>query len=553
MGQKTSIINDKNLNKKNLSNLELINKNSFELLSIIGKGGFGKVWKVYHKKSKKLYAMKLMSKQKIIDKKSAQSVKNERNFLSKIFHPFIINMHYAFQDSNNLYLVMDYLTGGDLRYHLCLYNEFNEIECKFFAACILLALEYIHDNNVIHRDLKPENLVFDKEGYLKLTDFGIAKIYNKKVDNSSETSGTPGYMAPEVLCCLNHNQCVDYYALGIILYEIMMKKRPYNGRSRRELKEKVLSKQVQINKKFIPNKWSFECADFINKLIQRKPKNRLGYNGINEIKEHIWLKFFNWKDLYLRKIDVPFIPPNDDNFDAYYCNKDKPPGIATLERYEKIDKTLYKTLFVDYYYYDRDMDQVINDKIHNENKILNDTESRVPTIENINEKVIDNKVKLKIKSRNQNIKNFRTKQSFRSLEDLNNLILQNDISKTNNGTLKNLQKTVMINPHLIYRVLEQKEKDGFGEKKNNNNIDKSHIMKNNIIEQALIFDKDNNKKILCKYNSQDNILKNLNNKNKNETYYKERYLKNNNKKQSINISQLNKKNDIKKINVKKKN
>ena len=165
MGQKTSFINEKNMNKKNLSNLELINKNSFELLSIIGKGGFGKVWKVYHKKSKKLYAMKLMSKQKIIDKKSAQSVKNERNFLSKIFHPFIINMHYAFQDSNNLYLVMDYLTGGDLRYHLCLYNEFNEIECKFFAACILLALEYIHDNNVIHRDLKPENLVFDKEGY----------------------------------------------------------------------------------------------------------------------------------------------------------------------------------------------------------------------------------------------------------------------------------------------------------------------------------------------------------------------------------------------------
>ena len=111
----------------------------------------------------------------------------------------------------------------------------------------------------------------------------------------------------------------------------------------------------------------------------------------------------------------------------------------------------------------------------------------------------------------------------------------------------------MINPHLIYRVLEQKEKDGFGEKKNNNNIDKSHIMKNNIIEQAFKFDKDNNKKTLCKYNSQDNILKNLNNKNKNETYYKERYLKNNNKKQSINISQLNKKNDIKKINVKKKN
>ena len=551
MGQKNSLINDKNDDKKNLSNLEITNKNSFEFLSIIGKGGFGKVWKVFHKKSQKLYAMKLMSKQKIIDKKSSQSIKNERNFLSKIFHPFIINMHYAFQDGNNLYLVMDYLTGGDLRYHLCLYNEFNETESKFFAACILLALEYIHDNNIIHRDLKPENLIFDKEGFLKLTDFGIAKIYNKKVDNSSETSGTPGYMAPEVLCGLNHNQCVDYYALGIILYEIMMKKRPYNGRSRRELKEKVLSKQVQINKKFIPNKWSFECADFINKLIQRKPKNRLGYNGINEIKEHIWLKFFNWKDLYLRKLDAPFVPPFDDNFDTFYCNKEKPPGIETLERYEKIDKTLYKTLFIDYFYYDREKDQEINEKINKENKILNDTDNKEQNIENTNEEKIEKKLKFNIKSRNKFIKNFKTKQnSYRTIEDLNSLILQNDISKTNNGTLKNLQKTMMINPHLIYRVLEQKEKDGFEEQ---NNIEKTHLLKKNAIEQAFLLDKENGKKKLCKHMSQDNILKNLNNKNNDEINIKEKYFQNIINKKSKKKIPINKNNNIKNVNMNKKN
>lgn len=133
---------------------------------------------------------------------------------------FIVNMQYSFQDRDNLYLVMDLLNGGDLRYHIARHRRFSEEQTKFFIACILVSLDYIHSKSIIHRDIKPENLVFDDKGYLRVTDFGIARIWNP--DNSKETSGTPGYMAPEVMCRQNHGVAVDYFAVGVIAYECMM-------------------------------------------------------------------------------------------------------------------------------------------------------------------------------------------------------------------------------------------------------------------------------------------------------------------------------------------
>lgn len=129
-------------------------------------------------------------------------------------------MQFSFQDYEHLYIGLDLLTGGDMRFHLSKSKKFTEVEAKFFVACTILALDYIHVNNILHRDLKPENLVLDDKGYLKLTDFGIAKYYNK--DNSAETSGTPGYMAPEVMCGQNHTHAVDFFALGVMCHEFML-------------------------------------------------------------------------------------------------------------------------------------------------------------------------------------------------------------------------------------------------------------------------------------------------------------------------------------------
>ena len=333
---------------------EHVTRSSFEFLGIIGRGGFGKVWKVYSRKYKRQYAMKEMSKAKIIDKKSEKSVKAERDLLAIMNHPFIINMHFSFQDNDNLYIAMDLLTGGDLRYHICnrKNKKFNEEETKFFIACIILSLEYIHTNNILHRDLKPENLVLDDKGYVKLTDFGIAKIYQK--ENYRETSGTPGYMAPEVMCAQNHTIAVDYFALGVIGYEFMKGVRPYLGKNRKEIKEKMMAKEAKVRKNEIPKGWSSDSADFINKLLQRKPVNRLGLRGPTEVKGHQWFNNYRWKDLYLHNLKAPFIPKIGDNFDYKYCNAPDKMGVNTQERYYTIvNGTRYKEVFRDFYYFNR--------------------------------------------------------------------------------------------------------------------------------------------------------------------------------------------------------
>lgn len=307
--------------------------------------------------------MKEMSKKKIIDKKSVQSILSERNLLSKMNHPFIINMQFSFQNKENLYLGMDILKGGDMRYHICCKQKWSEKEIQFILCNLILALEYIHKNQIIHRDIKPENIVLAKNGYLKLTDFGIAhKVYS---NNKMETSGTPGYMAPEVLYAMNHTVVADYFALGVIGYELMMGQRPYIGKSRKEIRDKVTSKQAKIKTNQIPSGYSIESADFINKLIIRKPTARLGYNGIQEIKNHPWIKFFNWKDLYLMKIAAPFKPNQnlEQNIDYNYCNMKEKIGVETEERYNKIGNSEeYKHVFESYTNFCRDK---IEDNIEN--------------------------------------------------------------------------------------------------------------------------------------------------------------------------------------------
>ncbi|CAD8143098.1 unnamed protein product [Paramecium octaurelia] len=302
-----------NINEKQEDLLEsnITSISNFQFIDAIGRGGFGKVWKVKKKKNKLLYALKVMSKAKIILKKSVQSVINERQLLSNLRHGFLINMQSAFQDKEYLYLVMDLLTGGDLRFHIGRLRRFNEEQTKFFAACIIIALEYLHQNGILHRDLKPENLVFDSSGYLRLTDLGIARIW--KPENSSDTSGTPGYMAPEVMCRHNHGIAVDYFALGVIVYECMLGRRPYLGRSRQEIREQMLSKQAAIKRQEIPPGWNMQAGDFANQLLQRKPQNRLGSNGPDEVKEHPWFKDFNWQKLENKFMVAPFIPNCDED------------------------------------------------------------------------------------------------------------------------------------------------------------------------------------------------------------------------------------------------
>ena len=424
--QKQNRVEIRNI-QPNLPKEEKLTKSSFKFLNIIGRGGFGKVWKVYSKKYKSIYAMKEMSKTKIIDKHSEKSVKAERDLLERMNHPFIINMHFCFQDSENLYIAMDLLTGGDLRYQLCIKKKFSEQETKFFIACIILSLEYIHSNNIIHRDLKPENLVLNSEGYVKLTDFGIAKFYVK--ENKKETSGTPGYMAPEVMCCQNHTIAVDYFALGVIGYEFMNGKRPYLGKNRKEIKTKILSTQVQVKKGMIPQGWGVESADFINRLIQRKPANRLGLRGPTEVKEHPWFKNYDWKNLYLGKLVSPFKPKNGDNFDFNYCNEPDKIGQNTQERYYNIiTSKKYKETFLTFYYFNRFSKNKMKE-IHDEKEEFKNPHLVYLRKEKEEKKEEKNEAKVPIIINNNiiNINNYNfLNMDDKSIKSINNMNINNE-------------------------------------------------------------------------------------------------------------------------------
>ena len=313
-----------------------------------------------------------MSKVKIIDKRSEKSILGERDLLSKLKHSFIVNMLCAFQDYENLYLLLDLLTGGDLRYHYNSPHIFSENEIRFFISCVILSLEYIHENNIIHRDIKPENLLYDDKGYVRLTDFGVAKI--KKNENSSETSGTPGYMAPEVLLGQNHSFTVDFYAIGIIGYEFLMGQRPYVGKNRKEIKHLVLSKEVYIDNKTDnkENLWSNECIDFINRCLKRKVANRLGYHfGIKELKTHPWFQKYDWLNLYNKKTIAPYIPKKERNYDKKYCESIDKISNSTFERYKGyMRKNDYMKIFEGYTYFNNDLTS---------NTLENETITRVST------------------------------------------------------------------------------------------------------------------------------------------------------------------------------
>ena len=458
MGQEESFQNINNIHrinnnnyKKNSyieysSNKDIIkpNKSMFEFLYVIGRGGFGKVWMVKYKKTNEKYALKEMSKVKIIDRKSEKSIKNEREFLSKLHHPFIVNMICSFQDYDNLYLVMDLLTGGDLRYHICHKKQFNEEQSKFFSSCILLALEYIHINNIIHRDIKPENLVLDDKGYVRVTDFGVAKKNQR--DNSSETSGTPGYMAPEVLCGLNHSFSVDFFALGVIIYEFMNGYRPYLGRNRKEIKEAVLARQIHVHRKqLFENGWSFESGDLINKLLYRKPHKRLGCNNINEIKEHSWFKNINWDELLNKKMKSPFIPKDGDNFDKRYCESVEQIDTQTKERYQYYkSKSKFKTLFINYTFirdedkkeYNIDNNNINNNPITNINSFNNNNKNNRNKNENnyfiqLDKENNDDNINI-IYNENEELNQKIFSKTFK-LQKNNNIINNNYYSDINNN------------------------------------------------------------------------------------------------------------------------
>ncbi|TNV79205.1 hypothetical protein FGO68_gene13766 [Halteria grandinella] len=283
----------------------MINKQDFFILKVIGRGSFGKVYLVKKKDNDKLYAMKTLKKDQQLLAAQYASTKAEREILEKINHPFIVKLHFAFQTPQKLYFVMDFLNGGELFYHLKREGRFTESRTQFYAAEILLALECLHKNGVIYRDLKPENVLLDSEGHVKLTDFGLSKqgvIGNR---NTYTFCGTPEYLAPEIVKGKGHGKAVDWWSLGLMIYEMLSGINPFKVRNKNKFEklQMILEDEIEMQPSF-----SEEACSLIQGLLTKKPKQRLGYNGCHEIKDHPFFGNISWAQLEKKEVDPPYRP-----------------------------------------------------------------------------------------------------------------------------------------------------------------------------------------------------------------------------------------------------
>ena len=276
----------------------------FELVKVIGKGSFGKVTLVRKKSDGILFAMKVLSKPNIVKRKQVEHTKTERRVLGKMKHPFIVHMYYAFQTEMKLYFVLDYAAGGELFYHLSRMKKFPEHVTRFFCAEITLALDALHNIGVVYRDLKPENILLDSEGHIKLADFGLAKEgVNDAAEGATSMCGTPEYLSPEVLNRLGHGTSVDWWNLGMVMYEMLTGLPPWYSTDRQKLFDRLKNAPLTF-----PTHVTRPAASLIAGLLNRNPQQRLGSNGGADVMRHPFFQSINWDSLYRRELTPPFDP-----------------------------------------------------------------------------------------------------------------------------------------------------------------------------------------------------------------------------------------------------
>jgi serum/glucocorticoid-regulated kinase 3 len=304
MEQRDSSVDAKDIPKERKVCIE-----DFELVRVIGKGSFGKVTLVKKKTDKNLYAMKVLAKQNIIKRKQVEHTRTERSVLGKLNHPFIVKLHYAFQTDAKLYFVLDYAAGGELFFHLSRMKKFPEHMSRYYAAEIALALDAMHTNGVVYRDLKPENILLDGDGHIKLADFGLAKEgIVGPAEGAHSLCGTPEYLSPEVLDRQGHGTAVDWWNLGMVLYEMLTGLPPWYTTDREKLFDRLRNAPLKF-----PFYVSRPAASLIQALLNRNPNQRLGSNGGQEVQDHAFFSNLDWVALYNRRVPPPFNPCRNQN------------------------------------------------------------------------------------------------------------------------------------------------------------------------------------------------------------------------------------------------
>ncbi|KAM6186479.1 ribosomal protein S6 kinase alpha-2 isoform 1-T1 [Rhynchocyon petersi] len=304
---------------------EKADPSQFELLKVLGQGSYGKVFLVRKVKASdagQLYAMKVLKKATLKVRDRVRS-KMERDILAEVNHPFIVKLHYAFQTEGKLYLILDFLRGGDLFTRLSKEVMFTEEDVKFYLAELALALDHLHGLGIIYRDLKPENILLDEEGHIKITDFGLSKEAIDHDKRAYSFCGTIEYMAPEVVSRRGHTQSADWWSFGVLMFEMLTGSLPFQGKDRKETMALILKAKLGM-----PQFLSGEAQSLLRALFKRNPCNRLGagLDGVEEIKRHPFFMTIDWNKLYRKEIKPPFKPavgrPEDTfHFDPEFTSR----------------------------------------------------------------------------------------------------------------------------------------------------------------------------------------------------------------------------------------
>ncbi|KAJ2776847.1 Serine/threonine-protein kinase [Coemansia javaensis] len=302
-------------NKKDSTPLSI---DQFDLLKVIGKGSFGKVMQVRKRDTNRIYAMKILSKSKIVMRSEVAHTLAERNVLAKINHPFIVPLKFSFQTSEKLYLVLAFINGGELFHHLQREGRFDQHRSRFYAAELLSALDCLHSYNVIYRDLKPENILLDYSGHIALCDFGLCKLNMGDNETTNTFCGTPEYLAPELLQGRGYTKTVDWWTFGVLLYEMLTGLPPFYDENVNEMYRRILEDELVF-----PDDMGNRAKSLLRGLLQRDPRRRLGNNGAAEIKSQPFFAEINWDYLIGKQYEPPFKPSvasavDTSNFDEEF-------------------------------------------------------------------------------------------------------------------------------------------------------------------------------------------------------------------------------------------
>ena len=527
--EKNKIINEINCHeiKKFRKNREKQSVHEYESISIIGRGAFGEVHVCREIKTGNIYAIKKIKKETLIQKNQVIHIRSEQLFMSKVKSPWIVDLKASFQEDDYLYLVMEFLPGGDLMSLLIKKDKLTEEEAKFYIAELILAVDSIHQLDCIHRDIKPDNVLIDKNGHIKLSDFGLAKVSDKLYENFKDENfnkdklthkknyscvGTAYYVAPEVLNKTGYGKDIDWWSVGCIFFEMLVGYAPFCSEETNEVCYKVINwqKYLKIPDEIVISK---EAEDLINKMINNS-NERLGKNGIKESKDHPFFKGLDWDNI--RNTKAPFIPELKNDYDTKYFEHfevEEPfyPPYKKYKRRKDIE-------FLGYTYKD-DNDGL---DINNEGNEIDDTYSEIiKKYINKNIEYDENNVKESLSQENKIINNNIKDSYSKEIKNNNSTLIK--ISKRNDN---NENKSMMLKNNFKKNTVKQNNiKIGTNNRPKGNsptiyskiNLNKSKISNQqnpNTLKKIKIVDKKNNK-LSPDLNKSANNSKNKNNLNQN--------------------------------------